>query len=66
VQAPDSEGVAIDAVLESCTECREALGEALTEVRAGRPWRRDRGLNRDADAVKEDGRLHDWVRYASA
>jgi hypothetical protein len=51
VKVPDSEGVAIHAVLESCIRHREASDEALTEVRAGQPLSRDRVLIRDADVV---------------
>ena len=51
MEVPDSEGVAIHAVLESCAGRREAAGEALTEVRAGQPLSRDRVLIRDADVV---------------
>ncbi len=51
MKIPDSEGVAIHAVLESCIGRCEASDEALTEVRAGHPLSRDRVLIRDADAV---------------
>ena len=48
------EGLAIHTGPESCA----AVREALTGVRAGRVYSRERNLLRDADAVEEGGRPH--------
>ena len=48
------EGRATHTGPESCA----AVREALTGVRAGRVWSRERTLLRDADAVEEGGRPH--------
>jgi len=43
---------------ESCAAFREGSGEALTGVRAGRVFSRERNLLRDADAVRRSGRQY--------
>ena len=53
---------------ESCVVAREGRGEALTGVRAGRVFSRERNLClwadlRDADAVRISGRPHPAHRY---
>ena len=53
------EGVATHTGPESCA----AVREALTGVRAGRVFSRERTLLRDADAVEEGGRPHPGRRY---
>ena len=53
------EGLATHAGPESCA----AVREALTGVRAGRVWSRERTLLRDADAVEEGGRPHAERRH---
>ena len=53
------EGVASHTGPESCA----AVREALTGVRAGRVFSRERTLLRDADAVEEGGRPHPRRRY---
>jgi hypothetical protein len=54
VKVPDSKGVANHTVPESCVgNCREARHEALTGVRVGQPWSRERSLIQDADAVQK-------------
>ena len=52
------EGVATHTGPESCVAAREGGREALTGVRAGRVFSRERKLLRDADAVEEGGRPH--------
>src|SRR5271165_1454212 len=48
---------------ESCAVFRKESGEALTGVRAGRVFSRERNLLRDADAVGESGRQNRTHRY---
>ena len=43
---------------ESCAAFREGSVEALTGVRAGRVFSRERNVLRDADAVRRSGRQH--------
>ena len=50
------EGLATHDGPESCAAFWEERGEALTGVRAGRVFSRERGLLRDADAVGGGGR----------
>ena len=53
------EGLATHTGPESCA----AVREALTGVRAGRVFSRERTLLRDADAVEEGGRPHPGRRF---
>ena len=48
---------------ESCGAAREGGVEALTGVRAGRVFSRERTSLRDADAVRRGGRHHPARRY---
>ena len=48
---------------ESCAAFGKKSSEALTGVRAGRVFSRERNLLRDADAVGESGRQHRTHRY---
>jgi hypothetical protein len=57
------EGLAIHTGPESCVGNRKGASEALTGVRAGRVLSRERGLDRDADALPERGRQHRFRRY---
>jgi RNA-directed DNA polymerase len=57
------EGVATHDGPESCGAFRKGCGEALTGVRAGRVFSRERTLLRDADAVRRSGRQHRAHRY---
>ena len=50
MQVPDNKEVANHVVPESCVQCREVLGEALTGVRIGQPSSRDSFIL-GADAV---------------
>jgi hypothetical protein len=54
MQESYGEGLAARTGPESCA----AVREALTGVRAGRVFSRERNLLRDADAVEEGGRPH--------
>jgi hypothetical protein len=58
------EGLAIHGGPESCVGGREAVGEALTGVRAGRAIepRKDKS-DRGADALTTGGRQHCWRRF---
>jgi hypothetical protein len=58
-----AEGLAIHSGPESCVTAREGSGEALTGVRAGRVFSRERTLLRGADAVRRSGRPHPVRRY---
>ena len=58
MQESYGEGVATHTGPESCVAAREGGREALTGVRAGRVFSRERQLLRDADAVEEGGRPH--------
>lgn len=57
------EGLATHGDPESCVDVPRGRGEALTGVRAGRVFSRERRFLRDADAVGESGRLHRARRY---
>ena len=57
------EGVATHTGPESCGATREDRVEALTGVRAGRVFSRERDFLRGADAVRRCGRLHPAHRY---
>src|SRR5271157_1894856 len=57
------EGLATHDGPESCGVARKGGVEALTGVRAGRVWSRERSFLRDADAVGESGRPHPVCRY---
>ena len=56
-------GLAAHSGPESCVVAREGRGEALTGVRAGRVFSRERRFLRGADAVRRCGRLHPEHRY---
>ena len=58
-----AEGIATHSGPESCGASREESVEALTGVRAGRVFSRERNLLRDADVVRRSGRLHRAHRY---
>src|SRR5271154_1883001 len=58
-----SEGLAIHAGSESCGGARKGTAEALTGVRTGRVFSRERILLRGADAVRKSGRPHPVHRY---
>jgi len=53
-----AEGLATHSGPESCGASRKGSIEALTGVRAGRVFSRERNLLRDADVVRRSGRLH--------
>jgi hypothetical protein len=57
------EGLATHTGPESCGGARKSSAEALTGVRAGRVFSRERSSLRGADAVKESGRQHQLSRY---
>ena len=57
------EGLATHSGPESCVAVREGRREALTGVRAGRVFSRERTSLRDADAVRRSGRSHPAHRY---
>src|ERR1700687_6147585 len=57
------EGLATHTGPESCGGARKSTAEALTGVRAGRVFSRERRSLRGADAVKESGRQHQLSRY---
>jgi len=52
------EGLATHGGPESCGVSRKGRAEALTGVRAGRVWSRERADLREADAVGRGGRQH--------
>ena len=58
-----NEGLATRIGPESCAGTREGVGEALTGVRAGRAFSRERNLLQGADAVGGSGRPHPARRY---
>ena len=58
-----AEGLATHSGPESCGASRKRSLEALTGVRAGRVFSRERNLLRDADVVRRNGRLHRAHRY---
>jgi|ERR1700688_4564868 RNA-directed DNA polymerase len=58
-----SEGLAIHAGPESCGGAREGTAEALTGVRTGRVFSRERIFLRGADAVRKSGRPYPVRRY---
>ena len=51
-------GLAAHSGPESCVVAREGRGEALTGVRTGRVFSRERTFLRGADAVRRSGRPH--------
>jgi|SRR6516164_11508561 len=57
------EGLATHDGPESCAAFWEERGEALTGVRAGRVFSRERDFLRDADAVRRGGRQNRAHRY---
>ena len=57
------EGLAAHSGPESCVVAREGRGEALTGVRAGRVFSRERHSLRGADAVWRGGRPRPTHRY---
>ena len=63
MQESYGEGLATHTGPESCVAAREGGREALTGVRAGRVFSRERQLLRDADAVEEGGRPHPGRRH---
>src|ERR1700745_509992 len=58
-----AEGSATHSGPESCGASCEGSVEALTGVRAGREFSRERTFLRDADVVRRSGRLHRAHRY---
>jgi RNA-directed DNA polymerase len=58
-----AEGIATHSGPESCEASCKASVEALTGVRAGRVFSRERNLLRDADVVRRSGRLHRTHRF---
>jgi hypothetical protein len=56
-------GLAAHSGPESCVVAREGRGEALTGVRTGRVFSRERTFLRDADAVRRSGRPRPEHRY---
>ncbi len=58
-----SEGLATHTGPESCGVVRKSGAEALTGVRTGRVFSRERTLLRGADAVRRSGRQHRWYRH---
>ena len=58
-----SEGLAIHAGPESCGGARKSTAEALTGVRAGQVFSRERDFLRGADAVRRSGRRDSLHRY---
>ena len=63
MKASYGEGLATHTGPESCGAAREGGVEALTGVRAGRVFSRERSLLRGADAVRRSGRPHLTHRY---
>src|SRR5690606_34487570 len=57
------EGLATHTGPESCGAARKGGAEALTGVRAGWVFSRERRFLRSADAVGDDGRPHRQCRY---
>ena len=57
------EGLATHAGPESCGGARESTAEALTGVRAGQVFSRERDFLRGADAVRRSGRHDPLHRY---
>jgi hypothetical protein len=57
------EGLATHTGPESCGAVRKGVAEALTGVRAGRVFSRERNLLRSADAVGDVGRPYRRRRY---
>ena len=66
MQESHVEGVATHDGPESCGVARKDDVEALTGVRAGWVWSRERSSLRGADAVEEGGRPHSGRRYGEA
>ena len=63
MQESYAEGLATHGGPESCVVVRKGAVEALTGVRAGRVWSRERPKLRGADAVGRGGRPHAGRRY---
>ncbi len=63
MKEPYVEGLATHSGPESCVAVRKGRSEALTGVRAGRVFSRERTLLRGADAVRRSGRPHPVRRY---
>jgi hypothetical protein len=64
MKEPHDEGIANRIGPESCAAVREGGGEALTGVRAGQPWSREKEvIAPGADAVTGSGRPHRNRRY---
>ncbi len=63
MQESYGEGLATHTGLEACGDVRKGGAEALTEVRAGQVFSRERTLLRGADAVGTSGRPHSGCRY---
>jgi hypothetical protein len=63
MQKSYGEGLATHAGPESCGGARKRTAEALTGVRAGRVFSRERNFLRGADAVRRSGRRHSLHRY---
>ena len=66
MQESYAEGLATHDGPESCEAARKGGVEALTGVRAGRVWSRERSSLRGADAVEVGGRPHPGRRYREA
>src|SRR2546430_9131036 len=58
-----AEGLATHSCPESCGASCKGSDEALTGVRAGQVFSRERKSLRDADVVRRSGRLHRAHRY---
>jgi len=63
MQESYGEGLATHTGPESCAAARKGGGEALTGVRAGRVFSRERNSLRGADALGRSGRHHPARRY---
>ncbi len=63
MQKSYGEGLATHTGPESCGAARERGAEALTGVRAGRVFSRERNFLRGADAVRRSGRHNQLPRY---
>src|SRR6202521_4880081 len=63
MQKSYGEGLATHTGPESCGGARESIAEALTGVRAGQVYGRERDFLRGADAVRRSGRHDSLHRY---
>ena len=63
MQKSYGEGLATHTGRESCGGARKSFAEALTGVRAGRVFSRERIFLWGADAVRRSGRRHSLHRY---